>query len=237
MKKLYDGKAKTLFATNNENELICYFKDSVTAGNGLKKDTIQGKGALNNKITEFVFKYLEDNNIKTHFIRRISEYEQLIKKVTIIPLEVIIRNIAAGHFCSRYGVKEGEKLSQPIFELSYKRDDLGDPLLNNDHAIALNIATKKELEEIKNMSLKINDLLIDMFKKMNIVLVDFKLEFGKLANGKIILADEFSPDNSRLWDAKTMNKLDKDNYRNDSGDLLSAYQIVYERMQNEFKKS
>ena len=237
MKKLYDGKAKTLFTTNNPNELICYFKDDVTAGNGLKKDIINGKGALNNKITEFVFKYLEEHNIKTHFIRRISEYEQLIKKVKIIPLEVIIRNIAAGHFCSRYGVQEGTKLSQPIFELSYKRDDLGDPLLNDDHVIALNIATKLELEMIKNISLKINNILIKMFKKINIVLVDFKLEFGKFENGEIILADEFSPDNSRLWDSKINRKLDKDNYRNESGDLLSAYQIVYERIRNEFEKS
>ena len=237
MKKLYEGKAKTLFSTENHNEIICYFKDSVTSGNGIKKDEIIGKGTLNNKITELIFKYLENNNIKTHFIRRISDYEQLLRKVSIIPLEIIIRNITAGSFCKRYGVEEGIHLKQPIFELSYKNDDLGDPLMNMDHAIALNIISKNEFPDIKNMSFRINNLLIELFEKINIILVDFKLEFGKLPNGTIILADEFSPDNSRLWDATTGKKLDKDNYRNDLGDLISAYEIVYERISNELKES
>jgi phosphoribosylaminoimidazole-succinocarboxamide synthase len=198
MKKIYEGKAKTLFTTSNPEELICLFKDSVTAGNGLKKDEITGKGELNNKITELIFQYLEKKGIETHFIRRISEHEQLLKKLTIIPLEVIVRNVSAGHFSSRYDVKEGFEFKNPVFELSYKRDDLGDPLLNEDHAVALEIITKKEFEFIKNQALIINDLLIALFLKIKIKLVDFKLEFGKLPNGQIILADEFSPDNSRL---------------------------------------
>lgn len=235
MQKLYEGKAKTIYAAPNADELIVYFKDSATAGNGVKKAEIQNKGVLNNTITDLIFEYLQKFGIKTHYIKKLSDREQLVKKVEIIPLEVIVRNISAGSFAKRYGVKEGIVFQFPTFEVSYKRDDLGDPLLAEDHAIALGIVNRREFEILRNESYKINTLLQTLFDKAGITLVDFKLEFGKLPSGQIILADEFSPDNSRLWDKATGKKLDKDNFRNDLGDLTSAYEIVLERLRNVLK--
>lgn len=235
MQKLYEGKAKTIFQAPNADELIVYFKDSATAGNGAKKAEIKNKGILNNTITDLIFQYLIKNGIKTHYVKKLSDREQLVKKVEIIPLEVIVRNISAGSFAKRYGVKEGIVFTHPTFEVSYKKDELGDPLLAKDHAIALNIVTEAEFEKLRSETYKVNDLLKKLFDKANITLVDFKLEFGKLPNGEIVLADEFSPDNSRLWDKDTKQKLDKDNFRNDLGDLISAYEIVLERLKNALK--
>lgn len=231
MKKIYTGKAKDIFE-KNENEVVMYFKDDATAGNGAKHAIIEGKGVLNNKITDFIFNYLMNNGIKTHFIEKLSDREQLTKKVTIIPLEVIVRNYSAGSFAKRYGVEEGNKFTVPTFEISYKKDELGDPLLNKSHAISLEITNEEDYEYIKEESFKINKLLIDLFDKAGIILVDFKLEFGKTKDGDIVLADEFSPDNCRLWDKETKQKLDKDNFRKDLGNLISAYEIVWERLNN-----
>ena len=231
MKKIYTGKAKDIFE-KNENEVVMYFKDDATAGNGAKHAIIEGKGVLNNKITDFIFNYLMNNGVKTHFIEKLSDREQLTKKVTIIPLEVIVRNYSAGSFAKRYGVEEGNKFTVPTFEISYKKDELGDPLLNKSHAISLEITNEKDYEYIKEESFKINNLLIDLFDKAGIILVDFKLEFGKTKDGEIVLADEFSPDNCRLWDKETKQKLDKDNFRKDLGNLISAYEIVWERLNN-----
>ena len=231
MKKIYSGKAKDVFE-KNENEVVIYFKDDATAGNGAKHAIIEGKGILNNKITDLIFKHLMSKGIETHFISKLSDREQLVKKVTIIPLEVILRNYSAGSFSKRYGVKEGKKFKEPTFEISYKEDALNDPLLNKDHAIAMEIVDEKEYEEIKSKSKEINKILTSLFERAGIILVDFKLEFGKDKDGKIVLADEFSPDNCRLWDSKTLKKLDKDNFRNDLGSLISSYEIVLERLSN-----
>lgn len=231
MKKIYSGKAKDIFE-KNENEVVIYFKDDATAGNGAKHAIIEGKGILNNKITDLIFKYLMSKGIETHFISKLSDREQLVKKVTIIPLEVILRNYSAGSFSKRYGVEEGKKFKEPTFEISYKEDALNDPLLNKDHAIAMEIVDEKEYKEIKAKSKEINKILTSLFERAGIILVDFKLEFGKDKDGKIVLADEFSPDNCRLWDSKTLKKLDKDNFRNDLGNLISSYEIVLERLTN-----
>ena len=231
MKKIYSGKAKDVFE-KNENEVIIYFKDDATAGNGAKHAIIEGKGILNNEITDLIFKHLMSRGIETHFISKLSDREQLVKKVTIIPLEVILRNYSAGSFSKRYGVEEGKKFKEPTFEISYKEDALNDPLLNKDHAIAMEIVDEKEYEAIKSKSKEINKILTSLFEKAGIILVDFKLEFGKDKDGNIILADEFSPDNCRLWDSKTLKKLDKDNFRNDLGSLISSYEIVLERLSN-----
>lgn len=231
MKKIYSGKAKDIFE-KNENEVVIYFKDDATAGNGAKHAIIEGKGILNNKITDLIFKHLMSKGIETHFISKLSDREQLVKKVTIIPLEVILRNYSAGSFSKRYGVEEGKKFKEPTFEISYKEDALNDPLLNKDHAIAMEIVDEKEYKEIKAKSKEINKILTSLFERAGIILVDFKLEFGKDKDGKIVLADEFSPDNCRLWDSKTLKKLDKDNFRNDLGNLISSYEIVLERLTN-----
>ena len=237
MKKIYEGKSKDLYLADNQQNIICYYKDNVTANNGGKKDVLNNKGMLNNKITEIVFKFLEKNNISTHFISRISDNEQLVKKTSVIPLEIIIRNIASGSFCRNYDVKEGIKFESPIFEMSYKNDDLHDPLINKDHSIALKIVNESEYKYIKNQALLINSLLQKFFKNINIILVDFKLEFGKLPNNTIILIDEFSPDNCRLWDSKTNKKLDKDVYRNDTGNLMDGYKEVYKRLKEKYEES
>jgi phosphoribosylaminoimidazole-succinocarboxamide synthase len=229
--KTYEGKAKILYKTNDENILIQYFKDDATAFNNLKKDTIAGKGTLNNKICEHIMIYVNNHHIPTHFIKRINNYEQLIKKVKIIPLEIIIRNITAGSIAKRLGIDEGIKLKAPIFEICYKNDSLGDPLINDDHAInVLSVVKVEELLEIKNYAFKINDILLDLFNKINIDLVDFKIEFGFDKDGKIILADEISPDSCRLWDASTKEKLDKDRFRRNLGGLVEAYREVASRL-------
>lgn len=227
---LYEGKAKQVYSTDNENEYIVYYKDDATAFNGEKKASIQSKGILNNKICTIMFETLEKAGIKTHFIKALSDREQLVKKVTILPLEVIIRNITAGSFCKRYGVEEGIVLDKPIFEMSYKNDEFGDPLLNDDHAVALKLATREEIEFLRNQTLKINEIMKRFFLKMDLKLVDFKLEFGKDSDGKIILADEISPDTCRLWDVNTNEKLDKDRFRRDLGDLVEGYEEVLARL-------
>ena len=227
---LYEGKAKQVYSTDNENEYVVYYKDDATAFNGEKKASIASKGILNNKICTIMFETLEKAGIKTHFIKALSDREQLVKKVTILPLEVIVRNITAGSFCKRYGVEEGIVLDKPIFEMSYKNDEFGDPLLNDDHAIALKLATKEEIDFLRSQTLKINEIMKKFFLKMDLKLVDFKLEFGKDVDGNIILADEISPDTCRLWDVNTNEKLDKDRFRRDLGDLVEGYEEVLARL-------
>ncbi|WP_455538795.1 phosphoribosylaminoimidazolesuccinocarboxamide synthase [Terrisporobacter sp.] len=227
---LYEGKAKKIFSTENENEFVVYYKDDATAFNGEKKAEISSKGILNNKISTIIFEKLAKEGITSHFIKNLSDREMLVKKVEILPLEVIVRNITAGSFCKRYGVEEGILLDTPIFEMSYKNDDLGDPLLNDDHAIALKLATKEEIDFLRNQTLKINEIMKKFFLKMDLKLVDFKLEFGKDVNGNIILADEISPDTCRLWDVNTNEKLDKDRFRRNLGDLVQGYKEVLARM-------
>jgi phosphoribosylaminoimidazole-succinocarboxamide synthase len=197
-KLLYEGKAKQIFATKKPNEIIVHYKDSATAGNGAKKAEIKDKGILNNEIVSIIFDMLNKKGLKTHFIKKINSRDQLCKRVKIIPLEVIVRNVAAGSMAKRLGLQEGMKLKKPVFELSYKDDALGDPLINSDHAIAIGITTEKELEQIRDYALDINQILIQFFQKLNIKLIDFKLEFGKDKNGQILLADEISPDTCRL---------------------------------------
>ena len=229
---LYEGKAKKILRTDNENEFIVYYKDDATAFNGEKKAEISSKGILNNKISTKIFENLEKQGIKTHYIKNISEREMLVKKVDILLLEVIVRNITAGSFCKRVGIEEGIVLDEPIFELCYKNDEYGDPLINEDHAVAMGLATRKEIEYIKNETLKINEVMKKFFLDMNLKLVDFKLEFGKDKDGNILLADEISPDTCRLWDKDTNEKLDKDRFRRDLGDLLAGYEEVLSRMSN-----
>ena len=227
---LYEGKAKKIYSTENENEFVVYYKDDATAFNGEKKAEIASKGILNNKISTIIFEELAKEGIESHFIKNLSDREMLVKKVEILPLEVIVRNITAGSFCKRYGVQEGIVLDTPIFEMSYKNDDLGDPLLNDDHAVALKLATREEIEFLRTQTLKINEIMKKLFLKMDLKLVDFKLEFGKDSDGKIILADEISPDTCRLWDVNTNEKLDKDRFRRDLGDLVEGYEEVLARL-------
>ncbi len=222
-KKLYEGKAKIVYETENKNFLVVEYKDDATAFNGEKKGKIKGKGVINNKVTNHLMQILEKENISTHFVEEISERETVVKNVKIIPLEVIIRNISAGSFSKRYGVKEGIVFDNPTIEFSYKDDNLGDPLINEYHALALNVASKDEIDKIKSIAFKINDILKSYFKKLDVDLVDFKLEFGKTLEGEIILADEISPDTCRFWDSKTHKKLDKDRFRQDLGDVEGAY--------------
>ena len=227
---LYEGKAKKIFSTENENEFVVYYKDDATAFNGEKKAEIASKGILNNKISSIMFEELAKEGIESHFIKSLSDREMLVKKVEILPLEVIVRNITAGSFCKRYGVEEGIVLDQPIFEMSYKNDEFGDPLLNDDHAVALKLATREEIEFLRTQTLKINEIMKKFFLKMDLKLVDFKLEFGKDVDGNIILADEISPDTCRLWDVNTNEKLDKDRFRRDLGDLVQGYEEVLARL-------
>ena len=227
---LYEGKAKQIYTTDNDNEFVVYYKDDATAFNGEKKAEIASKGILNNKISTIMFEELAREGIESHFIKSISDREMLVKKVEILPLEVIVRNITAGSFCKRYGVEEGIVLDKPIFEMSYKNDEYGDPLVNDDHAIALKLATQEEIDYIREQTLKINEIMKEFFLKLNLKLVDFKLEFGKDADGNIILADEISPDTCRLWDVNTNEKLDKDRFRRDLGDLVEGYEEVLARL-------
>lgn len=227
---LYEGKAKKIFSTENDNEFVVYYKDDATAFNGEKKAEISSKGILNNKISTIMFEELAKEGIESHFIKSLSDREMLVKKVEILPLEVIVRNITAGSFCKRYGVEEGMVLDTPIFEMSYKNDEFGDPLLNDDHAIALKLATKEEIDFLRSQTLKINEIMKKFFLKMDLKLVDFKLEFGKDVDGNIILADEISPDTCRLWDVNTNEKLDKDRFRRDLGDLVEGYEEVLARL-------
>lgn len=230
MKLLYEGKAKQLFQCENNEEIYIHYKNSTTAFNGEKKEEFDKKGILNNTITSFIFEYLKRNGIETHFIKKVNDTDQICKHVKIIPLEVITRNIVAGSMAKRYGLEEGMKLKKPIFELSYKNDELNDPLINDDHAIALGIVSEEELSFIKKETEKINELLKKFFLKAGLILVDFKIEFGKTSDGKIILSDEISPDTCRLWDVKTRNKLDKDRFRRNLGSVMDAYEEVLRRI-------
>lgn len=230
---LYEGKAKKVYATDNPEVLLVDYKDDATAFNGLKKGTIAGKGAINNRVTNFMMQLLEKEGVPTHFVEELSERETLVKKVSIVPLEVIIRNISAGSFAKRYGVEEGIVFAEPTIEFSYKNDDLGDPLINEYHALALGIATKEEIETIKNMAFKVNAVMKEFFKKLNVDLVDFKLEFGKVSDGTIVLADEISPDTCRFWDSTTHEKLDKDRFRRDLGNVEDAYVEMMKRILGE----
>ncbi len=230
---LYEGKAKRVYATDNAEVLLVSYKDDATAFNGLKKGTISGKGAINNRVTNFMMQLLEKEGVPTHFVEELSERETLVKRVSIVPLEVIIRNISAGSFAKRYGVEEGIVFAEPTIEFSYKNDDLGDPLINEYHALALGVATKEEIDTIKNMAFKVNEVMKAFFKKLNVDLVDFKLEFGKVADGSIVLADEISPDTCRFWDSTTHEKLDKDRFRRDLGNVEDAYQEMMKRILGE----
>ena len=227
--QLYEGKAKKVFATDDANLVIVDYKDDATAFNGEKKGTITGKGVINNVMSNHMFQLLEQQGVPTHFVEQLSERETLVKKVSIVPLEVIIRNISAGSFAKRFGVEEGIVFDEPTIEFSYKNDELGDPLMNAYHAIALKAATREEIETIKAMAFKVNEVMKQYFDTLNVILVDFKLEFGKTADGKIVLADEISPDTCRLWDKTTKEKLDKDRFRRDMGGVEGAYQEIMKR--------
>lgn len=230
LKQLYEGKAKKIYSTDDENQVIIYYKDDATAFNNIKKGQIKNKGILNNSITTLIYKHLNENGIETHYVETLSEREQLCKKVEIIPLEVITRNILAGSIAKLLGIEEGHELINPIFEICYKKDELKDPLINDYHAIALNLATKEELKYIYETTDKINKILLKLFSNIGIKLVDFKIEYGKDVDGKIILADEISPDTCRLWDKESNKKLDKDRFRRDMGDVEEAYQEIYNRL-------
>ena len=230
IEQLYEGKAKKVYSTEDPDVVIVSYKDDATAFDGLKKGTITGKGVINNVMSNHMFQLLEQQGVPTHFVEQLSERETLVKKVSIVPLEVIIRNISAGSFAKRFGVEEGIVFDEPTIEFSYKNDELGDPLMNAYHAIALKAATREEIETIKAMAFKVNEVMKQYFDTLNVILVDFKLEFGKTADGKIVLADEISPDTCRLWDKTTKEKLDKDRFRRDMGGVEEAYQEIMKRV-------
>ena len=233
---LYEGKAKQVFATDHPDEVIVRFKDDATAFNAQKRGSVDLKGEMNNAITTLIFGYLAENGIPTHLIAKLDDREQLVKKVDIIPLEMVVRNYVAGSMAQRLGVEEGIKSPVTIFDLCYKKDELGDPLINDHHAVFLGAATYEDLDEMYELTSDINDILIDLFDQMNIILVDFKIELGKTSDGKIILADEISPDTCRLWDKDTMKKLDKDRFRRDLGEVTEAYVEIYERLKKVLNK-
>ncbi|MBQ3849531.1 MAG: phosphoribosylaminoimidazolesuccinocarboxamide synthase [Clostridia bacterium] len=228
--QLYEGKAKKVFATDDKELVIVSYKDDATAFNGLKKGTIKGKGVINNQMSNRLMKMLEKSGIPTHFVEELSERDTLVRKVSIVPLEVIIRNISAGSFSKRYGVEEGIVFDEPTIEFSYKNDELGDPLINSYHAVALKLATKDEIETIKRLAFAVNNELKGFWAGCGVTLVDFKLEFGKTADGRIVLADEISPDTCRLWDSATGEKLDKDRFRRDLGGVEDAYAEIMRRL-------
>lgn len=230
LEQLYEGKAKKVFATEDPELVIVSYKDDATALDGLKKGTIAGKGAINNRMSNYLMQLLAAQGIPTHFVEELNDRETVVKKVSIVPLEVIIRNVSAGSFAKRYGVPEGIVFDEPTFEFSYKNDDLHDPLLNTSHALALKLATKEEIETIRTMALKVNDILKAYFLNLNVRLIDFKLEFGRLNDGTIVLADEISPDTCRFWDATTGEKLDKDRFRRDLGGIEDAYNEMMRRV-------
>lgn len=231
LQQLYEGKAKKVYQTADENIYLIDYKDDATAFDGEKKGSIGGKGIINNKMSGIIFSMLEEKGIPTHFIKLLSEKEQLVKALKIFQLEVIIRNTAAGSICKRLGIQEGIEFSSPIFEFCYKNDDYGDPLINDYHVMAMELATKEEIEVIREMTFKINRLLKAYFLEKGIKLVDFKLEFGKTKEGEIVLADEVSPDTCRFWDVETNKKLDKDRFRQDLGEIEEAYAEMFKRIQ------
>ena len=233
---LYEGKAKKVYSTDDPNLCIFEYKDDATAFNGIKKGSFEGKGEINNQMANFIFRLLEEKGIKTHMVEELSKRETLVKKVDIIPLEVIVRNIAAGSFSKRYGVEEGTPFKEPTLEFSYKNDELGDPLINDYHALALGIATREDIKTIADIAFAVNDALKEIFKNIGIKLVDFKIEVGRTADGDIVLADEISPDTCRLWDAETNKKLDKDQFRRDLGEFAEVYHEVWARLNDYYKK-
>lgn len=230
LNQIYEGKAKKVFATSSPDYFIVEYKDDATAFNGLKHGTITGKGIINNKMSNAMFRLLESKGVKTHFVEQLSDRETLVRAVKIVPLEIIIRNVAAGSFSKRYGVEEGRELLSPTLEFSLKDDALNDPLINDSHIIALGVATENELAQIRTMAYKINDVLKEFFAGIGVKLIDFKIEAGRLPDGEIILADEISPDTCRFWDAKTNEKLDKDRFRRDMGGVEEAYQEIFSRI-------
>ena len=230
LQQIYEGKAKKVYATDDENLVLVEYKDDATAFNGLKKGTIAGKGVINNKVTNHMMRMLEGEGVPTHYVEELSDRETLVKKVSIVPPEVIIRNISAGSFAKRYGVAEGITFAEPTIEFSYKNDDLGDPLINAYHAVALGLATWDEIETIKKYAFRVNEFMKKYLIELGIKLVDFKLEFGKTSDGTIVLADEISPDTCRFWDKDTNEKLDKDRFRRDLGGVEDAYQEIMRRL-------
>lgn len=233
---LYEGKAKQIFSTDNPDEVVVYYKDDATAFNAQKRGQFDRKGEMNNAISTLIFEYLREKGIPTHFIKQLNDREQLVKKVQIIPLEMVVRNYVAGSMAQRLGVEEGIKSPVTIFDICYKNDELGDPLINDHHAVFLGAATYEELDKIYELTQKINDELTALFDKMNVILVDFKIELGRTSDGKIILADEISPDTCRLWDKETMKKLDKDRFRRDLGEITEAYVEIYQRLKKVLNK-
>lgn len=231
MALLYEGKAKRVFSTEVENQLRVEYKDEVTAGNGAKKDTMKGKGRLNNQITSIIFDYLSHKGIESHFIKQLSETEQLVKEVKIILLEVVVRNVAAGSITKRLGLDKGYQFNEPLVEFFYKNDDLNDPLITDDHVKLLNIANDEEIQTLKQMAKDINHVLIQLMDEMDLQLVDFKIEFGKTQDGKILLADEISPDTCRIWDKDSGTNFDKDVYRNETGSLIDTYQTFLNKLE------
>lgn len=227
---LYEGKAKKIFSTENPEEVVVYFKDDATAFNAQKKGQVAQKGSMNNAITVLIYNYLKEKGINTHFIKQLNDREQLVQKVSIIPLEIVVRNYSAGSMAQRLGVEEGIKSPVTIFDICYKKDELGDPLINDHHAVFLGAATYEELDEMYEIADEVNEALIALFDKMNIILVDFKIELGKTSDGEIILADEISPDTCRLWDKDTLKKLDKDRFRRDLGEVTEAYVEIHNRL-------
>lgn len=230
LNQIYEGKAKKVFATDSPDFFIVEYKDDATAFNGLKHGTITGKGVINNKMSNAMFKLLEQHGVKTHFVEQLSDRETVVKAVKIVPLEIIIRNVAAGSFSKRYGVEEGRELKCPTLEFSLKDDALNDPLINDSHILALGVATEKELDAIRALAFKVNEVLKEFFAGIGVKLIDFKIEAGRLPTGEIILADEISPDTCRFWDAKTNEKLDKDRFRRDMGGVEEAYQEIFSRI-------
>ena len=231
MSLLYEGKAKRVFSTETVHQLRVEYKDEVTAGNGAKKDKMQGKGRLNNRITSIIFEYLNKHGLESHFIKQLSETEQLVEKVKIIPLEVVVRNIATGSITKRLGFEKGHVFDEPLVEFFYKNDDLNDPLITDDHVKLLHIANDEEIKTLKDMAKNINKVLIQLMNEMDLRLVDFKVEFGKTENGDILLADEISPDTCRIWDKHSDTNFDKDVYRNDTGSLIETYQTFLDKLE------
>lgn len=231
--QMYEGKAKKVFATSDPELCIVSYKDDATAFNGLKKGTILGKGAINNRVTNHLMRLLEKNGVPTHYVEELNDRETVVKRVSIVPLEVIVRNIAAGSLAKRLGLEEGVKMKKTVLEYCYKDDDLGDPMVNEYHILAMEYCTKEELDLIASYSLKINEVLSEYLKEVNIELIDFKLEFGKTSDSTIVLADEISPDTCRFWDATTHEKLDKDRFRRDLGGVEDAYQEILKRLLGE----
>lgn len=232
MSLLYEGKAKRVYTTDTEHQLRVEYKDEVTAGNGVKKDTMPGKGKLNNQITSIIFDYLTHHDINNHFIKQLSETEQLVEQVDIIPLEVVVRNIATGSITKRLGFEKGHKFEEPLVEFFYKNDDLNDPLITDDHVKLLQIANDEEIAQLKQMAKEINQVLVQLMDEMSLRLVDFKVEFGKTHDGTILLADEISPDTCRIWDKHSDTNFDKDVYRNDTGSLIETYQTFLDKLED-----